>query len=139
MPKNLKGHKNLIFFQQESNAPLFARRGRNYGAPIHSGFKWPKSAKKGFNYSNLSNFTVPSKFQQVSVDFHNFCCHSLHPAKSSCAYHSKIVKLFLEYHKVLSSNTSCLEAHAGFFRLLMKGIFNPYVLWPFDFLISNMH
>ena len=36
------------------------------------------------------------------------------------------------YRKVASSNTSCLEAHAGFFRLLMKGIFDPYVLWPFD-------
>ena len=31
------------------------------------------------------------------------------------------------YHKVASSNMSHLEAHAGFFRLLMKGIFNPYV------------
>ena len=29
------------------------------------------------------------------------------------------------YRKVASSNTSRLEAHAGFFRLLMKGIFNP--------------
>ena len=28
---------------------------------------------------------------------------------------------------VASSNTSCLDAHAGFFRLLMKGIFDPYV------------
>ena len=27
---------------------------------------------------------------------------------------------------------SRLEAHAGFFRLLMKGIFDPYVLQPFD-------
>ena len=36
------------------------------------------------------------------------------------------------YHKVTSSNTSCLEAHAGLFRLLMKGIFGPYALWPFD-------
>ena len=26
------------------------------------------------------------------------------------------------------SNTSHLEAHADFFRLLMKGIFDPYVL-----------
>ena len=34
--------------------------------------------------------------------------------------------------KVASSNTSHLEAHAGFFRLLMKGIFNLYVLWYFD-------
>ena len=31
------------------------------------------------------------------------------------------------YRKIASSNTSCLEAHAGFFRLLMKGIFGPYV------------
>ena len=30
------------------------------------------------------------------------------------------------YRKVASANTSCLEAHAGFFRLLMKGIFDPY-------------
>ena len=32
------------------------------------------------------------------------------------------------YRKIASSNTSCLEAHAGFFRLLMMGIFGPYVL-----------
>ena len=36
------------------------------------------------------------------------------------------------YRKITSSNTSHLEAHAGFFRLLKKGIFNPYVLWLFD-------
>jgi hypothetical protein len=35
---------------------------------------------------------------------------------------------FNRYRKVASSNTSRLEAHAGFFRLLMKGIFDPYVL-----------
>ena len=33
-----------------------------------------------------------------------------------------------KYRKIASSNTSRLEAHAGFFRLLMKGIFGPYVL-----------
>ena len=32
------------------------------------------------------------------------------------------------YCKVTSSNTSRLEAHAAFFKLLMKGIFDPYVL-----------
>ena len=32
------------------------------------------------------------------------------------------------YRKVASSNMSRLEAHAGFFRLLMKGIFDCYVL-----------
>ena len=38
--------------------------------------------------------------------------------------------------KVASSNMAWLEAHAGFFRMLMKGIFfNPYV--KVDFLIRN--
>ena len=39
----------------------------------------------------------------------------------------KIEKV-LEYCKIASSNTSRLEAHVGFFRLLMKEIFGPYVL-----------
>ena len=33
-----------------------------------------------------------------------------------------------DYSKVASSNTSHLETHAGFFKKLMKGIFDPYVL-----------
>ena len=36
------------------------------------------------------------------------------------------------YRNFASSNTSPLEAHVGFFRLLMKGFFGPYVLRPFD-------
>ena len=32
------------------------------------------------------------------------------------------------YRKVATCDTSRLEAQAGFFRLLMKGIFDPYVL-----------
>ena len=46
------------------------------------------------------------------------------------------------YRKVASSNTSRLEPHPGFYRLLMKGIFDAYVLWPFwkqIFLICNTH
>ena len=39
---------------------------------------------------------------------------------------------FTIYRKVASSNTSHLEAHAGFFRLLIEGIFDPYLLWRFD-------
>ena len=34
----------------------------------------------------------------------------------------------ITFRKVASSNTSRLGAHAGFFRLFMKGIFDPYVL-----------
>ena len=33
-----------------------------------------------------------------------------------------------EYRKIASSNTSRLETHEAFFRLLMKRIFGPYVL-----------
>ena len=36
-------------------------------------------------------------------------------------------KWAINYHKVSSSNTFCLEALAGCFRLLMKGNFNRYV------------
>ena len=36
--------------------------------------------------------------------------------------------LCMYYRKITSSNTSRLEAHVGLFRLLMKGIFGPYVL-----------
>ena len=31
------------------------------------------------------------------------------------------------YRKIVSSNTSRIEAHVGFLRLLMKEIFGPYV------------
>jgi hypothetical protein len=40
----------------------------------------------------------------------------------------------IAYRKIMGSNTSCLEAHVGFFRLLMMGIFGRV-----DFLISNAH
>ena len=51
-------------------------------------------------------------------------------------------KKVFEYLKVASFNTSHLEARAALFRLLMKGIFDPYVLLStfrqkVDFLISN--
>ena len=40
--------------------------------------------------------------------------------------------LFFRYqatcHKVANSNMSCLGVHTGFFRLLMKGIFDHYLL-----------
>ena len=47
------------------------------------------------------------------------------------------------YRKIANSNTTRLEAHVGLFRLLMKGIFGPYVLLPYVkkliFQISNAH
>ena len=38
----------------------------------------------------------------------------------------------LNYCTVASTSPSCFEAHVGLFKLLMKGIFNPYVLRPLD-------
>ena len=40
----------------------------------------------------------------------------------------EIIETETNYSKVLSSNTSRLEANEGFFILLMKGIFDPYLL-----------
>ena len=39
----------------------------------------------------------------------------------------KLQASYYEYLKVLSSNTSGLEAHVGIYRLLMKGIFDADV------------
>ena len=36
------------------------------------------------------------------------------------------------YRIVASTSPSRIEAHAGLFKSLMKGIFDPYVLRPFD-------
>ena len=36
--------------------------------------------------------------------------------------------IFLMYRKVASTSPSCLEAHAGFFRLSMKGKFDNYLM-----------
>ena len=54
--------------------------------------------------------------------FLNFCTSLSDQARQSRLYVPSM------YRKVASSNMSHLEAHAGFFRLLMKGIFDPNVL-----------
>ena len=40
---------------------------------------------------------------------------------------SKNIQTKTNYRKVVSSNTSRLEGHAGIFRLLMKGIFDDFL------------
>ena len=44
------------------------------------------------------------------------------------AFCSITVRSGITFCEVAISKTSHLEAHAGFFRLLIKGIFDPYVL-----------
>ena len=56
-----------------------------------------------------------------------------HGAQENCLWLSnRSLCCVCTYCKIASSNNSCLEAHASFFRLLMKVIFDPYVLWLFD-------
>ena len=63
-----------------------------------------KIAEREFQILTLMNFHEP-----------HIIFNDLHP----------LIRL---YRKMASSNTSRLEAHPGFFRLLIKGIFDPYVL-----------
>ena len=43
-------------------------------------------------------------------------------------FHFIGIYVSIVYRIVASSSPSRIEAHAGLFRLLMKGIFDPYVL-----------
>ena len=38
------------------------------------------------------------------------------------------ILIHIAYHKIASYNTSRLEAHVGFFKLLLKRTFGPYVM-----------
>ena len=52
--------------------------------------------------------------------------------KPGTTLHTSKLSHMITYCKVVNYNMSCLKAHAGFFILLRKEIFDPYVLWPFD-------
>ena len=53
--------------------------------------------------------------------------NNFHGTSGNSVVQKTAIRSHYKYRKVASSNTSCFEAHAVFFRLLMKGIFNPYV------------
>ena len=76
---------------------------------------------------------IACKYHLIKTGKSKFSCRAIlvRQPSSKTPWKSKIWQ-WNSYCKVASSNTSRLEAHAGFFRLLMKGIFDPYVLWPFD-------
>ena len=60
--------------------------------------------------------------QPLGGRMHRFVLARAETKVAACIQH-----IFV-YRKIASSNISRLEAHADFFRLLMKGIFDPYVL-----------
>ena len=48
--------------------------------------------------------------------------------QNQCYPGNTCTRLDYKYPIVGSTSPSCFEAHVGLFRLLMKGIFDPYVL-----------
>ena len=60
----------------------------------------------------------------------SWCLAILEPVEVSYIQYQK--NLLNIYRKVASSNKSRLEGHADFFRLLMKGNFDTFVLRTFD-------
>ena len=67
-----------------------------------------------------------------------FCkTFSIHFCHQSLFAFISFVCFRINYRIVESASPSHFEAHVGLFRLLVKGIFDPYVLGPFDFLISK--
>ena len=62
------------------------------------------------------------------LSFVSYCRMLLLNLNLKLMYDLLDLNLKLMYRKVASSNTSRLEAHAGFFRLLKMGVFYTYVL-----------
>ena len=89
-----------------------------------------KQASKAASTQSAKWFCVHARLQlQVFEVFSAALMHKGAFWRVFCLVQNTI----LAYHKVASSNTSRLEAHAGSgsFRLFVKGIFDPYALWPF--------
>ena len=70
--------------------------------------------RNDFNPKCEISIDVLKYLHRIILNFHPVFEHSIPTDKTA-------------NRKVASSNTSRLEAHAGFFRLLMKGIFNTYL------------
>ena len=112
-----------------------------------SHFRFHKCKRQKNTYSKSEETLKKGQKRQEKVQFKFpflLICHGI-PFCFSICYLSTFSGLFFKcdknakkirkkgkYHKIASSNTSRLEAQVGFFRMLMKGIFGPYVLWPLD-------
>ena len=83
---------------------------------------WPSSALMYCSKYNYNHHLLKSSALDGALLLHQ-------PMHNGTKF---FLKPHSKYHKVASFNTSRLDAHAGFCRLLMKRIFDPYVLWPFD-------
>ena len=83
---------------------------------IKTPLAFPRRPKLG----PLPSLNTQSCIKGLFVDFCFWAVWAARPV------HKK--KLVADYRIVASTSPSCIEAHAGLFRSLMKGIFDPYVL-----------
>ena len=83
---------------------------------------------------NISKIPPECGYISTSIIFriNNDLTHNVYIYQSRKPQLFSVALQFSSYCKVSSSNMSHSEVHPGFFRLFMKGIFDPYVLWPFD-------
>ena len=78
----------------------------------------------GLNDDNHRNYTA----NIFNVIFTVFKCVPISTVISLYGLHLIAAPSTFEYRIVASTSSSRIEAHAGLFRSLMKGIFDPYVL-----------
>ena len=82
----------------------------------------------------LTNFWI--FMQPIPIFFQSTKLRQPKQGRDSCLKKTLhyILKIFnfITYRIVASRSTSRLVTCLGLFRLLMKGIFGPYVLWPLD-------
>ena len=59
---------------------------------------------------------------------------SIWPIKNSRSVIYRLLETFFlfDYRVISSSNASCFKADPGIYRLIMEGIFDAYVLRPFE-------
>ena len=83
----------------------------------------------------LHNFCYfKDKFFQLCIFFHEQISlpQQLLSSQEDESNTQILKNLTFDYRIVASTSPSRFEAHAGLFRLLMKVIFDAYVLWPFS-------
>ena len=115
---------------------------------VMSSFVWTPAVYVG-SYANhllLCCFFVIAKPQYIQGFKHELWCNATLISNAWCTIgaiytwlgvnrqascQARVSFVSKIYRIVVSTSLSRFEAHVGLFRLLMKGIFDAYLLWPF--------
>ena len=64
----------------------------------------------------------------INYTYENFCKYHLSDSSGTLFFSDFKYGILIRYRIVANASPSRFEAHVGLFRLLMKGIFDPYAL-----------